>query len=98
MNPDDAATAIADQLGEAEVLPRRQIGRVVRALGQERARALLAETLAIEARGGLMLPDGSRRRPPGGVFFRLLRDQLPAVEVDAILWPGGRPSRSGGKS
>ena len=90
---DELHAAIADQLGETEALPRRQIGRVARALGEERARALLAETLAIEAAGGESLPDGSRRRTPGGVFFRLLRGAASREERAAIFWPGGGGSR-----
>ena len=93
--PPAVAEAIADALGETEKLPRRQIARVVAALGEARARDLLAEVLAVEAGGGQLLPDGSRRRTPGGAFFRLLRDQLPAAAVNAILWPGGRPGRGG---
>jgi hypothetical protein len=93
---EDVAAAIADQLGEAEALPRRQIRRAVQALGAERAQALLAEVLAIEAGGGELLPDGSRRRTPGGVFFRRLRAQCPPEEVRAILWPVGRRPRGGG--
>ena len=50
------AAAIAAQLGETLGGPLWQIRRVVQTLGAERARALLAETLAIEARGGLPLP------------------------------------------
>jgi hypothetical protein len=32
-------------------------------------------TREIEAGGGLLLPDGSRRRTPGGVFFHLVRSE-----------------------
>ena len=38
--------------------------------------ATLADTLAIETEGGQWLPDGSRRRTPGGVFFGLLRERV----------------------
>ncbi len=74
------AEVIADQLGETEELPRRQVRRVVRTLGVERARARLAKALAVEAAGGELLPDGSRRRTPGGVFFRLVRQGATAQE------------------
>ena len=36
------ATAIAEQLGETDDVPRRQIGRIVRTLGPERAQAFTA--------------------------------------------------------
>ena len=68
-----ATQEIAAQLGETERGPLGQAGRVVGRLGVDRARAFLTWTQEIEAAGGLMLPDGSRRRTPGGVFFHLVR-------------------------
>lgn len=81
------ADAIADRLGETGDLPRRQVRRVVQALGAGRAHAFLAEALALEAAGGELLPDGSRRRTPGGVFFRLVRRGTTAKERGAIFLP-----------
>ena len=49
--------------------------RCWRLLGEERARQLGEETLAIEANGGMLIADGSRRRTPGGVFFELVKRQ-----------------------
>jgi len=69
-----AAMRIATALGEKEPGPRAQVARVVRILGIERAQALYDQTLDVEAAGGMMLPDDSRRRTPGGVFFKLVRD------------------------
>ncbi len=75
MGPEDwrATQEIAAQLGETERGPLGQVGRVVGRLGVDRARAFLTRTQKIDASGGLMLPDGSRRRTPGGVFFHLVR-------------------------
>jgi hypothetical protein len=81
---------IAKQLGETEAGPRQQLAMVVKQLGPEQALAFLDETLAIEANGGLMLPDGSRRRTPGGVFFYLVRTKGPPTVRD--LW--GRKPKS----
>jgi hypothetical protein len=53
-------------------MARGQIKRTVRTIGEERALALLQQALEIEQQSGLMLPDGSRRYTPGGVFFRLV--------------------------
>jgi hypothetical protein len=72
------AAQIAAQLGETAFAPRRQIQRIVAVLGAARAQALLTEALAIEARGGMRLPDGSRRRTPGGVFFQLVKARATA--------------------
>ncbi len=68
-----ATQEIAAQLGETERGPLGQVGRVVGRLGADRARAFLTRTQEIEAAGGLLLPDGSRRRTTGGVFFHLVR-------------------------
>jgi hypothetical protein len=76
---------IANALGEKEPGPRAQVGRVVRVLGIERAQALYEQTLAGEAAGGMMLPDGSRRRTPGGVFFKLARESATKQERQRIF-------------
>jgi PHAX RNA-binding domain len=73
-----AANEIADQLNETEKQARRQIIWIIKDMGLEFAQTVLQETLAIEAQGGMMLPDGSRRRTSGGVFFSLVRDRVPA--------------------
>ena len=76
---------IAQQLGETNFGARAQIRRIVERLGTERALAFLEETLEVEAQGGLMLPDGSRRRTPGGLFFYLVRTRV-APEEWADIW------------
>jgi len=82
-----AAAEIAAQLGETEPEPQRQIRRAVRILGEERVRAVVAQTLEVEAAGGMMLPDGSRRRTPGGVFFYLLRGEVGQKEWYRVFRP-----------
>lgn len=59
---------LAEQLGETECGPRGQIGRIVIRAGMDFARAMYQLTPETEAQGGLMLPDGSRRRTVGGVM------------------------------
>lgn len=68
---EEVAAMIADALGETEEGPRKSIFDIVRALGRTQSRQLLTQTLQIEANGGTMLPDNSRRRTPGGIFFHL---------------------------
>src|SRR5215212_6464378 len=53
------------------------IRRIVIAIGEDRARALLEQVLAIEAAGGQMTLDGTRRKTPGGVFISTARAQAP---------------------
>src|SRR5690349_15074008 len=83
---DPAAQQIATTLGETEPVPLMHIRRIVQTVGPERAVQLLAQAVATEAQGGLMLLDGSRRRTPGGVFFRLVREQTTPAERSRI-WP-----------
>ncbi len=87
--PDTRAIAatIAQELGETERVPLAQIRRIVQRLGPEAALAFLQEAQQIEAQGGLMLPDGSRRRTPGGVFFFLVRQRI-TPEDRAVIFPG----------
>ena len=81
----EVAATIAEKLGETEQGPLTQISMVVRKLGPEQALEFLKETLAIEEKGGLMLPDGSRRRSPGGVFFYLVKTKGPKEVRDLFF-------------
>lgn len=90
-----AAKLIADQLGEQQATPRYTIARSVRVLGTEAALALLKQTHETEEAGGVMLPDGSRRRTPGGVYFWLIRQQTNA-EQQGKIFPYGNPRQSRG--
>jgi hypothetical protein len=61
------------------------IRRVVRVCGPERTQAALRRALEIEAGGGLMIRDGSRRRTPGGVFFQTVKDNTTGAERRRIF-------------
>ncbi len=92
------ARGIAVVLNETMPPPIRIITRAVDRLGPARARAVLGQTLTVEAQGGLTLPDG-RRRTPGGVFFYLVRtnDAISREDKDYIFpRQGGHPMRAGG--
>ncbi len=92
------ARAFAVVLGETMPPPIHLITRAVDRLGPARARALLGQTLTVEAQGGLTLPDG-RRRTLGGVFFYLVRtsDKISREDKDYIFpRQGGRLKRAGG--
>jgi hypothetical protein len=78
------ARQIADQLSERDPTPFGQIRRILQTIGPERMQAFVGQALEIEARGGMMLPDGSRKRTLGGVFFRLGRTQVSSAEAAAI--------------
>ena len=78
------ATAMADQLGETVGGARATIWRAVRTLGPERAQAFVAQALEAEANGGMLIPDGSRKRTLGGIFFYLVRTQISDDEAMQI--------------
>lgn len=83
----EVAASIAAQLGQTAKGPLVQIRRIVFRLGVDVARALLNETMQVEARGGMMLPDGSRRRTPGGVYFHLTRGRVSDEDRTFIFPP-----------
>lgn len=87
------AHEIAKQLNERHVAPRKTIERVVRLCGAEFAQSLLEEVQEIEANGGMMVKDGSRRRTPGGVFFYLVRGRVSPDLVKQIFYPPKRSFR-----
>jgi hypothetical protein len=78
---------VATALGETEEVPLQTIAQVVRVLGQEEALALLAEALKIEAEGGLQIEDGTRRRSPGGVYFKLVKNKASSRQRWTIFNP-----------
>jgi len=55
-------------------------------LGTDIIGELIAETERIEAEGGMLLSDGSRRRTPGGVFLFLAKKRL-SREVRVRIFP-----------
>lgn len=59
---------------------------IVSTIGPDRTRVFFEKTLEIEAQGGLMTIDGSRRRSAGGVFFYTVRGGLPKKEM-RMIWP-----------
>jgi hypothetical protein len=79
-----SATASAAQLGETDPAPCATIWRIVRTIGVERTQAFVAQAQEIEAKGGMLVPDGSRKRTLGGIFFYLVRTQLPDDEAMRI--------------
>jgi len=90
-----AIDEIAAQFGETEDEPKRLIKRALRTLGEERVRAFVAQALEVEAAGGLLLPDGSRRRTPGGVLFHLMRTGIDKKTSRKIFWSHTTPQGQG---
>jgi hypothetical protein len=84
---DDVVQKIAAALGEKEKTPLMEISRAVYVLGEERALAALEETLKVEAEGGMVTDDKKRRRSPGGVYFKLIKNQTTPKERGQIFGP-----------
>jgi len=70
------AQHLAQALGEPAAQPHRQIEAIMHTLGSDVALDLLREPQAIEAQGGLLTSDATRRRTPGGVFFSYARTRM----------------------
>jgi len=85
MATEETVSTIAKALGESDEIPMGQIAGVVRVLGEELSLKLLDETRDIESKGGMMLPDNSRKRSIGGVFFFLARQKLSHDDKLAIF-------------
>jgi hypothetical protein len=80
-------TLTADMLAEALQEPKKSLlAKVLKTIGQERCQALFTEACTLEASGGMLTADGTRRRTPGGTFFHLVRQQC-SKEERARLFP-----------
>ncbi len=79
------------QLGETEPEPLQHLYRAVRTLGEDRVRALVMQAQVVEENGGMLVPDGSRKRTLGGVFFHLVRTEMGRKEAFRLFRPQGRP-------
>lgn len=89
MQPDEIEVytkEVAAQLGESAETPVQQIARMLEQVGRDFVAELLAEVEKIEADGGLMTDDGSRRRTKGGVFFYLAKGKLPP-DARQVVFP-----------
>ena len=81
---------IAGELGETADVAQMLIKRIVRTLGEERTRDLVRQAKLLEEQGGMLVPDGSRRRTLGGVFFKLAKEQATPEERGRIWVPKTR--------
>ena len=87
----EAARELGRLLGERQHSVIGQIRRIIQLCGVEFAREMYAATVEIEANGGMMLPDNSRRRSRGGVFFQLVRAKLDEDQQKQAFFRGAKP-------
>jgi hypothetical protein len=71
------------------------VENVIKVLGQPRADDLLQQTLEIEAAGGILTAQGDRRRTPGGVYLKLLKEQTTPEEQERIFIGGPKTKPKG---
>lgn len=85
---------ISKILGESNEPVIMTINRIVKRIGADCALQILSETQRIQANGGLLVKDGSRRRTSGGVFFflvkKFLNSEQRTKDINAIF---GAPSQ-----
>ncbi|KAG6458461.1 phosphorylated adapter RNA export protein isoform X2 [Manduca sexta] len=67
---DSIATEIAEKLSEEK---KDLVGKIVQVIGVNKAIELYKETQRLEADGGMLVVNGTRRRTPGGIYFFLLK-------------------------
>ncbi|XP_013193540.1 phosphorylated adapter RNA export protein [Amyelois transitella] len=67
---DGVASDIAVKLDEEK---KDLIARIVQVIGAHKAMEIYKETQRVEADGGMLVVNGTRRRTPGGVYFFLLK-------------------------
>lgn len=87
------AAAIATQLQETESGVITQIARILERMGSEFVQTVLADTLRLEAEGGMLTEDQQRRRTPGGVFFYLVRGRVSPEDRKALFPIPRRPAK-----
>src|SRR5439155_5218495 len=83
-----------DQLAAALQEPNVDLLRqVLVVLSPAHTAQLLSQTLEVEAQGGMLVRNRTRRRTPGGVFFHLVRQQVTRSQRD-YLFPRPAPQTS----
>jgi hypothetical protein len=80
------AADIARQLAETNPIAKSQLEQVINRLGAQKAMELLEETMKVEAEGGMMTADQTRRRTAGGIYLYLAKSHL-SPEDRRIIWP-----------
>nr|XP_021183060.2 phosphorylated adapter RNA export protein [Helicoverpa armigera] len=71
---DDTTEAIAENIAEKLSEDKKDlVVRIVQVVGANKAIEIYKETQRVEAEGGMLVMNGTRRRTPGGIYFFLLK-------------------------
>ncbi|XP_063540255.1 phosphorylated adapter RNA export protein isoform X1 [Cydia strobilella] len=78
------ALEIAEKLQEEKT---ELVGRIIQVLGASKALEIYKETQRVEADGGMLVMNGTRRRTPGGIYFFLLKrdDEISQEMINQIF-------------
>jgi hypothetical protein len=68
---------LATTLGETQPRVLDLMRDILRSIGTTASLGVLEETLEVERSGGMMIMNGERRRSPGGVFFKIVKQNYP---------------------
>lgn len=86
---------VVDEIASAlEESNTKLLAAVADTIGEERCRDFLRQVQEIEANGGMMVASGKRRRTPGGIFFKLIKENVSKKERKAI-WPSAPKTNQG---
>ncbi len=88
-----SATTSAAQLGETAAGPRNQIWCSMRTIGPEQPHVFVAHACAVDAHGGMLVPDGSRKRTLDGSFFYLVRTHIADEALRTLTGRGAGNTR-----
>lgn len=80
------AQEVAEKLGETNEKPVQQIELIVEHMGKEFVETQLQKTEEIETNGGMKTEDKSRRRTKGGVFFYVVKAEMPP-DTRSLIFP-----------
>lgn len=87
-----AAKELAEKLQEDNI---ELLRRAVCFAGQRFCQTIYERTMEIEASGGLYTKSGERRRTPGGVFFKTLKEEL-APDCAQMIFEEVQPDEQSG--
>lgn len=97
--PTDVLFSIVGEIATKLEEPNKALlRRIVIVIGVERAQKLLEEVLAIEAEGGRVTVDGTRRKSAGGLFITLARAQASPEEKRKLYDFGPKQNKTPGQN